>query len=107
MDKRLVKVIWLDAHASSTTAYAEHEIPHSAIEIQTVGWLLRQDDAGISVANEYCADATYRGYTFVPTALIKSVEDVVKPAKKRTKRLVAPPDRPQITSKEVETPSRF
>lgn len=91
-DKRLVKAVWLDAHASSTSAYSEHEIPHAAIEITTVGWLLKQDDAGVSLANEWCADSTYRGYTFIPQVLIKSVVDIVKPKKPRVKLPKQPPE---------------
>lgn len=85
MDKQLVKVIWKDAHSSSVNAYAEHEIPHSALVIETIGWLLKEDAEGVSVANEYCADATYRGYTFVPAGLLVKVEPLIQQKKKRVK----------------------
>lgn len=68
--KDLVAVKWLDAHGSSTTAYAEHEIPHAAIEITTYGLLLREDDAGVTVAGEWCKDNTYRGVTFIPKGMM-------------------------------------
>jgi hypothetical protein len=83
MNKPLVRVVWKDAHSSSVNAYAEHEIPHSALVIETVGWLLKQDSDGVSVANEYCADATYRGYTFVPAGLLVKVEPLVKSKRER------------------------
>lgn len=85
MDKRLVKAVWRDAQASSTIAFAEHEIPHAAIEITTVGWLLRQDESGVSIANEYCADATWRGLTYIPAGMLVKLEDVKKARASRTR----------------------
>lgn len=91
MLKPLVAVRWLDAHGSATSAYAEHEIPHAAIEITTYGLLLREDTAGVSVANEWCADGTYRGVTFVPKAMVLEVKPVIplrKPKQKKATPLV-------------------
>ena len=86
MDKQLVKVVWNDAHAAlGSSMYAEHEIPHKALMVSTIGWLLRQDAEGVSIANEYCEDATFRGYTFIPTGMIKSVGPILKPRKPRLK----------------------
>ena len=90
MDKPLVKITWQDAHASTTVAYADHEIPHAAMEIQTVGWLLKEDEAGVSVANEFCSDATYRGYTFVPRGMIKSVQLLDRAPKTKKPKKVKP-----------------
>ena len=81
----LVAVTWLDAHGTATAAYSLHEIPHAAISITTYGLLLRQDDAGISVASEFCADGTYRGVTFVPTGMVVRVEHVKKSRKRAAK----------------------
>lgn len=99
MDKKLVKVTWLDAQASATNAYAEYEIPHAPIEINTLGWLLRQDEHGVSIANEWCTDATYRGLTFIPHGMIKAVEDIIKVPKKRKSRAKIEPEieKPQGT----------
>jgi hypothetical protein len=82
--KPLVAVKWLDAHGSSTIAYAEHEIPHAAIVVITEGRLLRDDEAGITLANERCADHTWRGVTFIPSGMIVSVsapEHATRPRK--------------------------
>lgn len=84
MIKELVYVRWLDAHGSATSAYAEHEIPHAAIEITTYGLLLRDDDKGVSLASEYCADATFRGVTFIPKPMI--VEGPVAVLKRPVRR---------------------
>lgn len=81
--KELVAVKWLDAHGQGTNAYSEHEIPHAAIEIVTYGLLLREDAAGVSVANELCSDNTYRGVTFIPAGMLVEVTKlkVSKPRK--------------------------
>jgi len=81
--KPLVSVRWRDAHGTSTTAYAEHEIPHAAIEITTIGFLLRRDEAGVSIAGEYCADNTYRGVTFIPSGMTIEVVELGKPKRAR------------------------
>ncbi len=96
-DKRLVKAVWMDAHCASTNAYALHEIPHDSLDIITIGWLLKQDDIGVSIANEYCADATYRGYTFIPAGMLKSIEDLVKPKKPRKPKQLKPLETPNPT----------
>lgn len=84
--KDLVAVKWLDAHGSSTTAYAEHEIPHAAIEITTYGLLLREDDAGVTVAGEWCKDNTYRGVTFIPKGMMVEIHRIAGTRVKRKKK---------------------
>lgn len=79
--KPFVVVAWRDAHANAISWFSEHEIPHAALEVQSVGWLLREDEAGITVAAEYCGDATWRGVSFVPRGMVVSVSPVVKPRK--------------------------
>ena len=91
-EKPIVCVAWEDAHGSIATAYSEHEIPHASVVILTIGWLLRQDEVGISVANEYCGDGTWRGVTFVPHGMMQSVTPILTrtPRKKRVKPEPAP-----------------
>ena len=87
--RALIQVTWADAHGSGAgNAYAEHEIPHSPIIIRTVGWLLRQDAAGVSLACEVCEDGTFRGVTFVPAGMIQGEVEVLIPAQalRRTPR---------------------
>ena len=63
----LVIVEWADAKVdgdlpiSVETAWETHK----PMIIHTIGWVLREDEAGVSVANEYYDD-TYRGRTFIP-----------------------------------------
>lgn len=89
--KPLVAVRWLDAHGSTLSSYAEHEIPHAGIEMTTYGLLLREDSVGITVASESCADGTYRGCTFVPKGMIIEVKPVLKVRKPKVKRVDTPP----------------
>lgn len=66
----LVALRWSDAHGTATASYEPHELPHAPLEITTYGLLLRDDDVGVSIANEYCGGNVFRGVTFVPRALV-------------------------------------
>lgn len=77
----LVALTWLDAHGSATDQYEIHELPHKALEIVTYGLLLRDDEAGVSIANEYCGGGVYRGVTFVPHSLVVEIKPVKRPRK--------------------------
>lgn len=84
----LVLVVWDDAHADASEALSLDDVAvkHRAAVFQTVGWLLRDDGLGVSVANERCldqGDEVYRGRTFIPRSLIKSIVAVIKPRKKK------------------------
>lgn len=80
----LVRLRWMDAHATAaTTAYELHELPHKAAEIVTYGLLLRDDADGISIATEDAGGGCYRGVTFVPRSLVLEVKPVVKVRAKR------------------------
>lgn len=98
--KHLIALKWKDAHGSATSAFNEHEIPHAPLEITTYGLLLREDATGVSVANELCADGTYRGHTFVPKELIIEVLDLGEPKAKRLRprrlKREAPKDPPPV-----------
>ncbi len=71
----LVLVEWDDAWADATTAVTEKDVgdSHRAEVIRTLGWLLRDDEIGISVAAEYCADGSYRGRSFIPRGMVRSM----------------------------------
>jgi hypothetical protein len=61
---------------------------HKPEVITTLGWLLKQDDTGVSLANEFYAE-TYRGRTFIPAPMIKSILPF-KLSKTRPKKEHAP-----------------
>jgi hypothetical protein len=82
-DKILVIVKWNDANGDSLTAYAAQDVPHVPIVIDTVGWLMRDDDNGVSVSGEFCGDDTWRSVTFVPRGMVISVTPVKRARKKK------------------------
>lgn len=84
MNGQLVKVTWIDAHGSAAnTTYSIDEIPHLPVEVISYGVLLRDDELGVSIASEVCDLNIYRGYSFIPRVLIKRVEPVIKPRRKK------------------------
>ena len=85
---QLVILSWNDAHTDTNEfSLSELEEIHKPWKIETVGWLLREDTKGISLANEKTGTDTYRGYTFVPLGMVISV----KPYKNPRKRTAKPP----------------
>lgn len=88
---QLAVVVWEDAWADggdSVTTLDAHE-KHRATIMQTLGWLLADDDAGVSLFNERCLDKgeeTYRSRTFIPRALIRSVTPMNLTAPRKPKK---------------------
>jgi hypothetical protein len=74
----LVVVKWADAWVDGNEPVSlgsEVAITHKPKIIVTVGWLLREDEDGVSVANEHYEDENvYRGRTYIPRAMITSIE---------------------------------
>lgn len=79
MEKRqLVIVQWLDAWQDQENFTTAHGIKatHEPLPVQTIGWLIHEDEIGVSVANEQSTEDghdVFRGRTFVPRLMIKSV----------------------------------
>ena len=82
----LILVEWLDAWADATAAITERDVgdSHKPEVIRTLGWLLKEDEAGISLACEYCADGSYRGRSFIPKGMVSKVTHykLTKPRKR-------------------------
>jgi hypothetical protein len=88
----IVVVVWLDAWKSATTDISVRNVDehHKAAVMQTMGWLLKEDATGVTIANERCNDEgedEYRGVTFIPGGMIKSVNrfNLSTPRKPRSK----------------------
>ena len=75
MTPPFVIIEWDDAWADATTAVTLKDVgdSHRPEVIKTTGWLLKEDEAGVSLANEVCGDGSYRGRTFILKAMIRSV----------------------------------
>jgi hypothetical protein len=89
MDKLFVAVRWADAHGNATGEFAEHEIPHAPAYYTVYGFCLRRDETGITIANEYSDNNTYRGTTFVPAGMIVEIRELTV-TKKRIKKVQPP-----------------
>ena len=95
MALRFVAVVWLDAWKSSTDDVTLKTIDetHKPARMETRGWLLKQDDSGVQIANERCLDEedqSYRGRTYIPAGMLVSVEDFPKKRATRKKAPSAP-----------------
>ncbi len=89
--KGFVAVRWADAHSSgSVTEYAEHELPHRSAHYTTYGFLLRQDGEGVTLATEHSDEATYRGVTFIPAAMVLEIAALTLTKKRTTKTTSTP-----------------
>jgi hypothetical protein len=75
MKPDLVLVAWNDAAGSTTKIYDEVR-DHVPTVMQTIGWLLKADAVGVSIACECYTDEgidVYRGHTFIPLGMLVSV----------------------------------
>jgi hypothetical protein len=87
-DLPLVLVEWLDASTDNEPITTESvDGVHRPMVMHTLGWLLKADDIGVTVVNEYY-DSTYRGRTFIPAGMIVSVipYTLSRPRKKKEVR---------------------
>ncbi len=97
MAKRLVLVAWNDAWQDQENFTSAHGISltHHPMIVETLGWVIQEDDTGISIVNE-CNEQdgaeVYRGRTFIPHAMIKKVTDfrLVAPKKMKVKPIGSP-----------------
>lgn len=74
--RQVVVVVWDDAHGSEHREVTEDDFPHRPIIMTTLGWLLRDDEKGVSLAHEHAADTDstcYRGHSFIPRGMVRSV----------------------------------
>ena len=74
----LVLVIWQDAWQDQENFATAHGVQqtHHPMTVQTLGWLLVDDEVGLSVANERSSENgqdVYRGRTFILRQNVVSV----------------------------------
>lgn len=85
-------VKWNDAHGSKGTI-AAHEIDHAPYVYTSVGFLIRTDGIGVTIAAEQGEDGLFRDCTFVPRVLVieeYSLGELKKPRRKRVKNADKP-----------------
>lgn len=72
----LVAVYWDDAHGNGpewSDDISPQDLDHKPTPMVSVGWLLRDDDWGVSLACEQSGEDSYRGHTFVIRANVVAV----------------------------------
>lgn len=84
---------WNDAHGSDGTIFP-HEIDHKPYVYTTVGFLLRSDEVGVSIASEQGEDGKFRDITFIPRAMVIK-EYPISPKSPRRQKRANPPTPPQ------------
>jgi hypothetical protein len=75
MSKRVVMVTWLDAHQSMMDPIGEESLDefHTPCFTQSVGFVLREDARGISIAGCFDEDEDGDRCLFVPKGMIEQV----------------------------------
>ena len=97
-----VEVVWNDAwvRADEPVTLADVAASHKPMVIHTLGYLLREDEVGVSLANEfYDEDGTFRGRTFIYRPMLISVKPYRPPRKPRKpyRQPLSVPERPTGT----------
>lgn len=84
-DLPLVLVAWNDANTDNDPVTIESvRAVHKPMVVHTLGWLLYEDEDGLTVVNEWYFDS-YRGRTFIPRGMLISVTPY-KLSRPRTKK---------------------
>lgn len=83
MSPPLVAVLWSDAHGNAFAVYESHELPHAPALVQSFGLLLKEDETGITLASEAFEAGSYRGVTFIPHGMIRSIQPYQRVRQKR------------------------
>lgn len=76
---------WKDAHGSVGT-FEAHEIDHKPYVYTTVGYLIKSDEVGVSIAFERGEDNRYRDCTFIPREMVVEEFSLGKLRRPRTRR---------------------
>lgn len=106
----LIRVTWLDAHQLREEAELTHadavERAHGPLRTTTVGYRLKSDAVGVTLASEIqdqAEEPTYRGITFIPRGMVvREQGGSAKPARRR-KAFNAP--QPAGSTEESTAPS--
>lgn len=100
-----VHVTWNDANSpGAAETYEPTEIPHAPVVVETWGFALRQDEAGITVANERFEDGRYRGLTFIPGSMLVGIVRLTLTPKKARKKVPVVPLPPAGETSNSPTP---
>lgn len=62
-------VVWDDAHGD-TVSFTSEEVKHQPYRYTSVGFLVRTDEVGVSLAREIGADGVWRDHEFIPRIMV-------------------------------------
>lgn len=79
----LVAVEWLDATTGGNDEQSNAEILSESLYVYTsYGLLVRADDHCVAVAADRRSDGRYRGVTYIPRGMIRTITPQTKPQRK-------------------------
>ncbi len=84
--KKFVAVLWFDPHSLDATEIVNEEDTHKlhrSLPMISHGYVLKEDEEGISLASEYCGNGDFRNSTFISRPLIVEVVPQGTAKKKR------------------------
>ena len=88
IEPRFVVCKWWDAWCDGVDDVTIEKVweKHKPLEMETRGWILLDDEIGVSLFYERSGDqSSYRGRTFIPRGMIKSIEDF--PPKRKPRKV--------------------
>jgi len=89
-------ITWLDPYSpGATEVYNLSDLSgvHRPVQVTTMGWVLKEDETGVTLASEDCGGGDYRGLTFILRVLM--VAD--RPRARRGQRALPPSTLPPET----------
>lgn len=100
-----VSVEWFDAWADGSDTLGPHDqdTKHRPTLMETRGWMLGDNDVGISLFNERCldkGDEIYRSRTFILRSMVKKVTILNTTRVRRPRVKTPPPDNPDLNDKD-------
>lgn len=82
MTRPIIVVEWDDAHGNSDM-FNDVEVDHKPYRFTTVGYLVKSDTVGISIAREFTVDGVLRDHHFIPRQMVVT-ETLVKGGKRES-----------------------
>lgn len=74
----MVSVEWADAHGGNGSWTAVGDVEHEPRTVHTVGWLVKRDELGYTVAQSYDPGAEALDHTlFIPAAVVRSSRQLI------------------------------
>lgn len=87
LKQTIICVVWNDAHGD-TAMFDASDVCHKAYQFTSIGFLVRSDEIGVSMAREIGEDGRYRDHGFIPRAMVVDewiVGQLTKPRKRKPK----------------------